>query len=173
MLPTNGVFFPMHIDHALEELLEYQESGAEKVMPFPDLDIPTSRDTLLLGAFMKNSEILPAYHGTPIYALASILRDGLKPGPSHTDDAVGIYCEGQHRAGNTFNYMTHDIVFPQRREPYMWGVLLECIVDRQFGRTVHKQWCQKPGSIVVTGALLHCININGVVQKGVEKVGFE
>ena len=44
--------------------------------------------------------------------------------------------------------------------------VLELVVDGSRGRTINGQWAQDPGSVVVSGCVVHCINIARAYEQG-------
>ena len=61
--------------------------------------------------------------------------------------------------------MTHTRVEHQPKELVV-AVMLDLIVDRNVGRTIHNQWVQPPESTFITGFHLHVLNLNDVFTKG-------
>ena len=151
-IPTVGSWWPIFLSDEADRVLAY------------DADRVSGQNGAPEGTFKEMQDLKKAFHGSGVERITSILSVGLQVGPTHTAGALGVYCEGEHRRQNCLNYMTHMSL--DNSSPYVWSVLFECVADRQFGKTIHKQWCQSAGSIVVTGVMLHVINICDVYEKG-------
>ena len=50
--------------------------------------------------------------------------------------------------------------------PYLIGVVLELMVDRDQGVVVNSQWCQPESSIVITGIYTHAVGITKLFTPG-------
>jgi hypothetical protein len=106
-----------------------------------------------------------AYHGTSLSSACLILADGFRPGPNVTAGRVGVYFEGTARRLCTLNYAVHEHVCVPRTYPlHQFCCILECLVDRSRGRTVHRQWCQPPGTFMVDGMYLHCFDMKSLLK---------
>ena len=115
-----------------------------------------------------------AFHGTSIAAAKTILAEGLKPGPYTITERPMIYCEGCHRASSCFQYATHTACptllkypgVPGTNPAWMWSAFFELLVDRNGGRTKHKQWVQYPDSVRIVGVHIHVFNMLDAFNKG-------
>ena len=101
------------------------------------------------------------YHGTSIKRLRGICVNGLAEGLNTTGGLKGVYCEGSHRRGGVFNYVSHERIGESQ---FLVGIILEFLVDRQFGRSIHRQLAQPSWSVIPTGFLIHVINIHDCYQ---------
>jgi hypothetical protein len=107
-----------------------------------------------------------AYHGTSLSSACLILADGFRQGPNVTGGRVGVYFEGTARRLCTLNYAVHEHVCVPGTYPLLqFCCILECLVDRSRGRTIHRQWCQPLGSFVVDGIYLHCFDLMSLLAK--------
>ena len=53
------------------------------------------------------------------------------------------------------------------RNPFHWyAVLFECMVDRNVGGAIHGQWHQLEGSMCVTSAFIHVVDLSIVYHRG-------
>jgi hypothetical protein len=112
------------------------------------------------------SEATLAYHGTSLSSACLILADGFRQGPNVTGGKVGVYFEGTARRLCTLNYAVHEHVCVPGTYPLLqFCCILECLVDRSRGRTIHRQWCQPLGSFVVDGIYLHCFDLMSLLAK--------
>jgi hypothetical protein len=62
-------------------------------------------------------------------------------------------------------YMTH-VSIPGLNPCYQFASLMDLLVDRNRGNTVHKQYRQQAGSVSVLGAWVHMADIRGALDKG-------
>jgi len=106
----------------------------------------------------SNANLKVAYHASALSNLRSVITTGLVQGPSATSGVNGIYCEGTDRMSCCLNYMTH-VNVPGKNPLIMYGVLLECLVNRDMGRTIHSQWVQPQHGITITGIYIHTFNL--------------
>ena len=113
----------------------------------------------------QHAEWKVAYHGTALPNLPFILNEGFDTAVNTTQGKDGIYCEGAHRRENVINYMCHHAM-PGTCPLLQWACVLELMVDRTRGRTVNGQWCQQPGSVAVSGCIIHCFNIARAYEQG-------
>ena len=111
-----------------------------------------------------------AYHGTALHNLPKILLEGLQKGPNSVADKRGvyearIYCEGEKRRMCAYMYSTH-VAVPYVNPNLFFGCLLELLVDRTRGDTMHRQWRQRDGSVHLTGAWVHVLDVRRAYDAG-------
>ena len=108
-----------------------------------------------------------AYHGTSVHNLGTILRYGFSPGPNVTAEKHGVYCEREARRNSCMHYVTHSLA-PNMVEDALlvFGAVLECVVDRAVGSTIHRQWVQPQNSIFVRAVLVHVARLQDVMNPG-------
>ena len=157
-MDTVGMWIPINIRGAVDRILTY--SG--------DLfNAHLSQVSAVRSPGDGKPDLQAAYHGTSAKNFPSIVNRGLKTGPSTTSDKKGVYCERHSRRHSCLNYMTHSKFVALGDRQYLIGGLVEMVVDRSVGGTIHSQWVQPPGSVLLQGLVLHVININDVYSRGV------
>ena len=113
--------------------------------------------------YMRDPQV--AYHSTSVPCAVLILEDGLKVGVSSTGGLTGCYFEQQRRKECSFvTYATHKLT--NAEDGIATACMLEAMVDRSVGRTVHSQWVQQPGSFVLTGVYTHQVSVTKLYTKG-------
>ena len=129
---------------------------------------PSAQDVSELAATRALSlpHWMAAYHGSAPTRLSKILSQGLMRGPSVTGDKPGVYCEGHHRRACCLNYMTHMKSSACPNKSIVWSVLLDLLVDRRRGRSIHSQWVQDQGSVIIQGYYVHALNVSDAINKG-------
>ena len=108
-----------------------------------------------------------SYHGCSVNsAAAAIAEEEIAVGPNKTNDVEGIYNEGRHRVQNAFGYASHTVV--HNTSGMLAACMMELCVDRAngVGRTVNKQWCNPPESVIITGVYTHVIHFSRVYEPG-------
>ena len=60
---------------------------------------------------------------------------------------------------------TH-VAVPYVKPNLFFGCLLELLVDRSRGDTLHSQWRQQDGSVHLTGAWIHVLDIRKAYEDG-------
>jgi len=134
--------------------------------------------TAVLDAFFADpslwsesgSDWQSAWHGTALHNLPQILLRGLLKGPNALLDTNGtytakVYCERQERRMCAYMYSTH-VAVPYVNPNLFFGCLLELLVDRSRGDTKHHQWRQRDGSVHLTGAWVHVLDIRRAYDPG-------
>jgi hypothetical protein len=103
-----------------------------------------------------------AYHGCSIDSAAKILRGtGLRTGVCVTSGKEGIYCERKNRVQCCMGYATHSLA-----GNVVAACIMELCVDRSKGTSIHSQWVQPEGSVLITGIYTHVVPLTSLFKPG-------
>ena len=112
-----------------------------------------------------------AWHGTSLYPLPSILRHGLRAGPSGktanrgSGPCYGVYSHPRGTLSKAGSYMKY-VPLPDANTAFFYSCVLELLVCRcpECGKKCGDQWVQPgdigsvPRSVVVTAVWFHMVH---------------
>ncbi len=112
----------------------------------------------------ENWKYKRGWHGTTLYAVAGLLRNGIASSCSKEEGhrflaaCPGIYLHKDGTARKTSSYVTYSWL-PGRPGCY-WGFVVEVVCDRtRKVKCEHRdQWVQKPGSVKMKALWVHGCN---------------
>ena len=132
---------------------------------------PAPRVRRLVRVFLSavsasSASLQTAFHGTSVHSVKDILLEGFAKARNTTAGKKGVYCERSDRRVSCLSYMTHSMGPEDVHPNILWSAIVECIVNRDVGSSVKKQWVQPPDAIAPVAVYLHAINANDLMKKG-------